>query len=254
MVALPLMWRKGLSVAEPFTVSRKSCGSRPRPSASAIASAMAAVTDRTQLLTTSLSFDASPTLSSQIVLAPMASKTGWHRGSRSRLPAARTVRVPSSAGFLVPMTGASTKATFCLAGELGEAFDRFEADRGALQPDGFVAHRVQGAAVDHGLLDGCAVDEDRHDEVGAGCRVGRGVGDGDAVALEGFGLVVAAVPGPDGEAGLLQVARDRRAHDPGAKHGDGRLCRHVSPVRSLFHAAFPGRGQPMLYGAPSGVS
>ena len=116
IVAWPFAWRKGLSVADPLIVSRKSWGSRPRPSARAIASAMAAVTARTQLLTTSLSLEASPTLSSQIVRAPIASKSGWHFGSRSRFPAARIVSLPSSAGFLVPMTGGVDEGSVLLFG------------------------------------------------------------------------------------------------------------------------------------------
>ena len=69
-------------------------------------------------------------------------------------------------------------------------------------------------------LDGARVGQHRHHHVGARDRLGHAAGDGDAVLRERLGLLARAVPGAHLVAGGGEVARHRRAHDPGAQDGD----------------------------------
>ena len=93
-------------------MSRNSCGSSPRPPASATAWAVPAVTIATHEFATSFSLCPSPGRSpTQIVFDPIASNTGVTALAQRPGPPTSTVSVPCSAGAFVPSTGASRKAT-----------------------------------------------------------------------------------------------------------------------------------------------
>ena len=78
--------------------------------------AVPASKDATQALQASLSELASPISSpTTTVLLPIASRTGLTFSMRAASPETRGTRVPSSAGFFVPTTGESRKATPCWA-------------------------------------------------------------------------------------------------------------------------------------------
>ena len=105
---MPLTWTYGASTAPPRTASRNSAGSSPSALVMASDSAIPWVIVATNALQASLSRLPAPASPTQSVRAPMASATADTRTSSERSPDARTVSVPSSAGFLVPRTGAST--------------------------------------------------------------------------------------------------------------------------------------------------
>src|SRR5690242_2804890 len=98
-------------MAPPPIASKKSSGEMSSPCASVIVSASAPSMSTIQLFTTSLSRVPAPASPTAIVRPPIASNTGCARSRASSGPDASTTSAPSSAGFLVPSTGASTKVT-----------------------------------------------------------------------------------------------------------------------------------------------
>src|SRR5215472_9578422 len=120
IIDCPLRWTMGVSTVPPRIVSRNTCGSRPRLSASAIAWAVAATIVPTQELTASFSRVPSPGRSlTHTVRAAMASNSGITGSRRGPGAAARTRSLPSSAGWRVPSTGASTYRAPCRPASAG---------------------------------------------------------------------------------------------------------------------------------------
>ena len=116
-----------------------------------------------------------------------------------------------------PGDGRVDERDACLLRAPGQAVGGVEADRAHLgehravhRPERLLGHR----------LDGRRVGEHRHHHVGARHRLGDAAGDRDAVLRERLGLLARAVPRAHLVAGGGEVARHRRAHDPGAEDGD----------------------------------
>src|SRR6266511_2670669 len=100
-----------MSIAPPEIASRKLRGSTSSVSASTRVSARFSMVQRIQLLTTSFSRVPRSLSPSQTLPREIAAKTGSHRARASGGPDASTNSCPSSAGFFVPSTGASTYVT-----------------------------------------------------------------------------------------------------------------------------------------------
>ena len=114
----------------------------------------------------------------------------------------------------MPSTGPSTSRSPSFA-------DPFDAD-GARLPPHYVVTQLDAV---HHRRDRRPVGEHRDDDVGAVDRLGGGADDGRAEPLR---LLTRAVPGADLVARACDVARHRRAHDPGAEEGDRSKAQHRS--------------------------
>jgi hypothetical protein len=109
-----------------------------------------------------------------------------------------------------------------IRGQVGQLVHLLDRGGGRLQPD-----RPAGGGrrrLLHDVEDAVAVEEHGDHDVGVPDGVGGGVRDGRADLL---GLVPAAVPDPDVQAGLDEVAGHRGAHDPGAQHAHGKCVSHT---------------------------
>ena len=210
----------GQSSGPPATAARKSRGSTPSPSASASASAVPLMTVSTQLLSTSLSRLAAPRR------GVLADPDG--AAPRSRRRPHRPAPAPPRAPRPGPSTRPSPRAPWCRARVRRRSAGRARAANAASggTPSGPTvlvwAHTVPGRSRGRRLPHGSRTAGPSSSMVrttSAPYRLGRGVGDADAVGGQRFGPGAGAVPDADVEPGRGEVAGHRGAHDAGAEHG-----------------------------------